>query len=187
MAEEYKSSKTRQVMNLINAGPSGANPFLPADAADKEARTGKRDDSDSVESKLRDYTESKRGFSSSKFSAKVKRNPMLNIPEEDEIAEEPQVKRSTLCTEQVTIDVNRVIIDEILDDALRRFNTCHCEKCRNIITEKVLEQVPVKIVTVSPDEEKSVVDSYCSYARKDIYSAIVKTVLANKRRPFHGD
>lgn len=187
MAEEYKTSKTRQVMNLINAGPSGANPFLPADAAaDKESRTGKRDEGDPVESKLRDYTESKRGYSS-RSSAKVKHNPMLNLPEEDEPAEEPQVKRSSLRTEQVTIDVNRVIIDEILDDALRRFNTCHCEKCRNIITEKVLEQVPVKIVTVSPDEEKSVVDSYCSYARKDIYSSIVKTVLANKRRPFHGD
>ena len=133
MAEEYKSSKTRQVMNLINAGPSGANPFLPADAADKESRTGKRDESDSVESKLRDYTESKRGYSS-RSSAKVKHNPMLNLPEEDEPAEEPQVKRSSLRTEQVTIDVNRVIIDEILDDALRRFNTCHCEINRLSIT-----------------------------------------------------
>lgn len=187
MAEEYKTSKTRQVMNLINAGPSGNNPFLPADAADKEAKTDKRDEGDPVESKLRDYTDSKRGFSSSRLSKKVKHNPMLSIPEDDEPAAEPQSRRSALRAEQITIDVNRVIIDEILVDALRRFNTCHCEKCRNIITEKVLEQVPVKIVTVSPDEEKSVVDSYCSYARKDIYSAIVKTVLANKRRPFHGD
>ena len=185
MAEEYKTSKTRQVMNLINAGPSGANPFLPADTADKEAKAEKRDESDPVESKLRDYTESKRGYSS-RSSAKVKHNPMLNLPE-DEPAEEPKAKRQSVRTEQVTIDVNRVIIDEILDDALRRFNTCHCEKCRNIITEKVLEQVPVKIVTVSPDDDKSVVDRYCSYASKDIYSAIVKTVLANKRRPFHGD
>ena len=64
MAEEYKTSKTRQVMNLINAGPSGANPFLPADTADKEAKAEKRDESDPVESKLRDYTESKRSNSS---------------------------------------------------------------------------------------------------------------------------
>ena len=55
MAEEYKTSKTRQVMNLINAGPSRANPFLPADAdGDKEARTVKREEGDPVESKLRD-------------------------------------------------------------------------------------------------------------------------------------
>ena len=186
MSEEYKTSKTRQVMNLINAGPSGVNPFLPADAVEKGPKAEKRDEGDPVENKLRDYTKSKRGYSS-RSSVKVKHNPMLNLPEEEEPVSEPKEKRSSRLTEQVTIDVNRVIIDEILDDLLRRFNTCHCEKCRSIITEKVLEQVPVKIVTVSPDEERSVVDSYCSYARKDIYSAIVKTVIANKRRPFHGD
>ena len=81
MAEEYKTSKTRQGMNLINAGPSRANPFLPTDAADKETRADKREEGDPVESKLRDYTESKRGYSS-RSSAKVKHNPMLNLPED---------------------------------------------------------------------------------------------------------
>ena len=92
---------------------------------------------------------------------------MLHIPEDDE----PQqtVKSVTRHTGQITIDINRIIIDEILDDALRRFNTCHCEKCKRIISEKVLDLVPVKIVTVTQDEERSVVDGYCSYARKYIY------------------
>ncbi len=77
---------------------------------------------------------------------------MLHIPEDDE----PQqtVKSVTRHTGQITIDINRIIIDEILDDALRRFNTCHCEKCKRIISEKVLDLVPVKIVTVTQDEER---------------------------------
>ena len=38
MAEEYKSSKTKQVMNLINAKPSGVNPFLPPAKQEKEKK-----------------------------------------------------------------------------------------------------------------------------------------------------
>lgn len=188
MAEEYKSSKTRQVMNLINAKPSGVNPFLPPAEQEKEKKAKSES---SVEDKLRTYTQSKRGTNAPKQPAPVKHNPMLHIPDEEEqtvqnTQETAPAKPLTRHTgQQITIDINRIIIDEILDDALRRFNTCHCEKCKKIITEKVLEQVPVKIVTVTQDEEQSVVDSYCSYARKDIYSAIVKVVLANKRKPFH--
>lgn len=190
MAEEYKSSKTKQVMNLINAKPSGVNPFLPPAEQEKEKKV--RTES-TVEDKLYTYTQSKRGSTAPKQSHTPKHNPMLHIPEEDvqNVPHSPEAAVSKPVTRrhtgQITIDINRIIIDEILDDALRRFNTCHCEKCKRIISEKVLEQVPVKIVTVTPDEEQSVVDNYCNYARKDIYSAIVKTVLANKRRPFHGE
>lgn len=55
MAEEYKSSKTKQVMNLINAKPSGVNPFLPPAEQEKEkkART-----ETTVEDKLLKYTQS---------------------------------------------------------------------------------------------------------------------------------
>lgn len=185
MAEEYKSSKTKQVMNLINAKPSGVNPFLPPAEQEKEkkART-----ETTVEDKLLKYTQSKRGASAPKQPHTPKHNPMLHIPEEEQSVQtqsKTSAKPVTHHTGQITIDINRIIIDEILDDALMRFNTCHCEKCKKIITEKVLEQVPVKIVTVTQDEEQSVVDSYCSYARKDIYAAIVKVVLANKRKPFH--
>ena len=58
MAEEYKSSKTRQVMNLINAKPSGVNPFLPPAEQEREKRSLAES---TVEDKLRNYTQSKRG------------------------------------------------------------------------------------------------------------------------------
>ena len=188
MAEEYKSSKTKQVMNLINSKPSGVNPFLPPAEQEKEKKAKTEN---TVEDKLRDYTQSKRGTAVSK-PTQVKHNPMLHIPNGEEqnvqsTQKASHVKSATRHTGQITIDINRIIIDEILDDALRRFNTCHCEKCKKIITEKVLGQVSVKIVTVTQDEEQSVIDNYCSYARKDIYAAIVKVVLANKRRPFHNE
>lgn len=189
MAEEYKSSKTKQVMNLINSKPSGVNPFLPPAEQEKEKKSKTES---TVEDKLRDYTQSKRGTGVSKQGHTPKHNPMLHIPDDEaqmsqNTQKTPVSKSVTRHTGQITIDINRIIIDEILDDALRRFNTCHCEKCKKVITEKVLEQVPVKIVTVTQDEEQSVVDNYCSYARKDIYAAIVKVVLANKRRPFHNE
>lgn len=182
MAEEYKSSKTKQVMDLINAKPSGVNPFLPPAEQEREKKVKTES---SVEDKLRYYTQSKRGTTVHK-PTQIKHNPMLHIPGDEEQQLTDNVRKPARHTgQQITIDINRIIIDEILDDALTRFNTCHCEKCKKAITDKVLDKVPVKIVTVSQDEEQSVVDSYCSYAKKDIYSAIVKVVLANKRKPFH--
>ena len=62
MAEEYKSSKTRQVMNLINAKPSGVNPFLPPAEQEREKKSLAES---TVEDKLRYYTQSKRGTSPS--------------------------------------------------------------------------------------------------------------------------
>lgn len=75
MAEEYKSSKTRQVMNLINAKPSGVNPFLPPAEQEREKRSLAES---TVEDKLRNYTQSKRGTSAPK--SHTKHNPMLHIP-----------------------------------------------------------------------------------------------------------
>ena len=97
MAEEYKSSKTRQVMNLINAKPSGVNPFLPPAEQEREKRSLAEG---TVEDKLRNYTQSKRGTSAPK--SHTKHNPMLHIPEDDE----PQqtVKSVTRHTGQITID-----------------------------------------------------------------------------------
>lgn len=64
MAEEYKSSKTRQVMNLINAKPSGVNPFLPPAEQEREKKSLAES---TVEDKLRNYTQSKRA------------HPLLNL------------------------------------------------------------------------------------------------------------
>lgn len=78
MAEEYKSSKTRQVMNLINAKPSGVNPFLPPAEQEREKRSLAES---TVEDKLRNYTQSKRGTFAPK--SHTKHNPMLHIHEDD--------------------------------------------------------------------------------------------------------
>ena len=56
MAEEYKSSKTRQVINLINSKPSGVNPFLPPAEQEREKKSLAES---TVEDKLRTYTQSK--------------------------------------------------------------------------------------------------------------------------------
>ena len=64
VAEEYKSSKTRQVMNLINAKPSGVNPFLPPAEQEREKRSLAES---TVEDKLRNYTQSKRGTKDNPF------------------------------------------------------------------------------------------------------------------------
>lgn len=188
MAEDFKSSKTRQVMNLIHAPSSEANPFLPG--VSKSAGRKKNSGEPTVESKLWDYTAAKRGISDRTAAKKTSslRNPSLHIPEdadEKAVSAAPMKKTKHSSKEKITIDINRIILDDMLEDVLERFNTCHCEKCRERIAEKVLDHVPVKIITVSPAEERSVIDSYCDHTRKEISSVLVKIIMQNKRRPFH--
>ncbi len=209
MAEEYKSSKTRQVMNLINAPSSDTNPLLPGGARNKTKK--KLPQEQTVEESLKSYTVSKRGGADKhavkKPSGAAIHNPILHIPEEEQEPEEAvsthnmhqmrsvqpmqpmrpmrSVRSVQPADEKITIDINRIFLADMLDDALARFNTCHCDKCKEKITELVLESVPVKIITVSPADEKSVMDSYCEHTKKDLSSALVKIIVANKRKPFH--
>ncbi len=201
MAEDYKSSKTRHVMNLITAR-SESNPFLPVSAS---TRHKKEEKEASVEDRLQAYTASKRGKPAVRKQKNPNiKNPSLHLPETEEspVTEEfiediyeevpapkksPEKKKVKLAEgEKVTIDINRIILSDMLDDALTRFNTCHCDKCKEAITERVLKIVPVKIVTITQGEEKATIDKYCEYTKKEISSAIVKVVMANKRQPFHG-
>lgn len=201
MAEDYKSSKTRHVMNLITAR-SESNPFLPASTS---TRHKKEEKEASVEDRLQAYTASKRGKPAVKKQKNPNiKNPSLHLPEaeeaevienefvEDIYEEAPAPKRSAekkkeklTEVEKVTIDINRIILADMLDEALTRFNTCHCDKCKDAITDQVLKIVPVKIVTIPQGEEKATIEKYCEYTKKEISSAIVKVVMANKRQPFH--
>lgn len=198
MAEDYKSSKTRHVMNLITAR-SESNPFLPASATPKHKKETREA---SVEDRLEAYTASKRGKPAVKKQKNPKlKNPSLHLPEEEPAAEEEfvqdeyetiqvvaerqHVKKVQLAGEKVTIDINRIILADMLEEALTRFNTCHCDRCKQAITDRVLKLVPVKIVTIQQGEEKATIDKYCEYTKKELSSAIVKVVMANKRQPFH--
>ena len=200
MAEDYKSSKTRHVMNLITAR-SESNPFLPASTS---TRHKKEEKEATVEDRLQAYTASKRGKPAVKKQKNPNiKNPSLHLPEteepeeteefvEDVYEEVPAPKKTSEKKkiklaegEKVTIDINRIILGDMLEDALTRFNTCHCDKCKDAITEQVLKIVPVKIATIPQGEEKATIDKYCEYTKKEISSAIVKVVMANKRQPFH--
>ena len=199
MAEDYKSSKTRHVLNLITAR-SESNPFLPATGS---TRHKKEEKEASVEDRLHAYTASKRGKPAVKKQKNPNiKNPSLHLPEAEEapateefiedVYEEvpapkkaPEKKVRLNKAEKVTIDINRIILADMLDDALTRFNTCHCDKCKEAIAEQVLKIVPVKIVTIAEGEERTTIEKYHEHTKKEISSAIVKVVMANKRQPFH--
>lgn len=198
MAEDYKSSKTRHVMNLITAR-SESNPFLPASATPKHKKETREA---SVEDRLEAYTASKRGKPAVKKQKNPKlKNPSLHLPEEEPavaegfvqdeyetiqvVAEKQSVKKVQLAGEKVTIDINHIILADMLEEALTRFNTCHCDRCKQAITDRVMKLVPVKIVTIQQGEEKATIEKYCEYTKKELSSAIVKVVMANKRQPFH--
>lgn len=185
MAEEYKSSKTRQVMNLINAPSSDINPLFLGSAQSRIRK--KPPHEQTVEDSIKNYTVSKRGgerHTVKKSGTSSIHNPILHIPDDSDEAVTSH-KSAHTAAEKITIDINRIFLADMLDDALVRFNTCHCDKCKEKITELILDSVPVKIITVSPADEKSVIDSYCGHTKKNLSAALVKIIVGNKRKPFH--
>ncbi len=198
MAKEPKTNKTKHVLDLITSPRSEANPFLPSEIQEDEVIKTAEPEDTTVEDKLRSYTAKKRGkVISSRKKYKTPQNPSLHIPKEDTAKTDetnevhimpvtvPHPAVNEKRDEIITIDVNRIIIAEMLDEALARFNTCRCDICKAAITEKVLEIVPVKIITAPESEKASVVAVHGEFARKEISSAIIKVVMSNKRKPFH--
>ncbi len=115
-------------------------------------------------------------------------NPYLPIDarrrREANLAHRNTVRDNGEVSKKVTLDINRMVIGELLEDTLERFNTCHCEKCRSVAEKLLLGSVSVRIVTVSGNGKRQT-DEYFNCARKEIYSALVKLIIKNKRRPFH--
>lgn len=204
-SDSRKSVKTKQVMSLISSSsPSDVSPFLtglPEEEKNSDQPKNKQQET-TVEEKLKQYTDSKRGTVSSTKSTKKKsndipKNPMLHIPEDEpedmnhkpsnaETAVHRQMSNPVVKEDKsVTIDVNEIILEENLEKALKRFNTCGCETCRAKISELVLRAVPIKIVTVPESKINETLDKYRDYTTKEISNTIVKIIMQNKRKPFH--
>lgn len=183
MADEFKTNKTPQVMHLVTGSPTEINPFLQGTAKHKSKDEQAPDIEETIEDKLKNYTQQKRGKSPVKAKTKGKsdkaiQNPILKIPAEQE-------KQADAAPHKITLDVNRVILEEELPAALERFKCCDCDQCIAEITKRVLETTPTNFLRILDVDSEKTLANLRPDTSPIILKALVKVLMENKRKPFH--
>lgn len=190
MADEIKTNKTPQVMNLVLGEPSEINPFIKGTNNIKNAKIKEKKKPETVEDNLRNYTNKKRGTKTVQKTKNktetVIKNPILKIPHNEyEKFSSYAIINDKMQTEKLSIDVNRVLISRIMPKILERFKCCYCDICREQLTLLALELLPVNFIHVYEDESEEALNSLQESLEKNIQKILVKVIIENKRKPFH--
>lgn len=82
----------------------------------------------------------------------------------------------------VTINIMENLIPKYIDQAIRRFNACSCDRCRCEVAAQALNNIPPKYVAVNP----KTLDTECDAATtKVIMDALVNAVIYVRSHPKH--
>lgn len=82
----------------------------------------------------------------------------------------------------VTINVMENLVPKYIDQAIRRFNTCSCDRCRCDIAAHALNNLPPKYTVSSPKEIPEAEDPATT---KQIMDALVNAVIYVRSHPNH--
>lgn len=124
----------------------------------------------------------------------VKENPILNEDFKDEMilnrnsSQKSEQKSEAIenIKPQKTMEVNIVseLIEENLEEILKRFRCCDCEKCKSYISVEALNQIPPKYALDNGNNAKEIEKIKESY-KSNVISVLVKIALKLKNSPIH--
>ena len=109
------------------------------------------------------------------------KNPVVRIPEEDEI---PIIFTKTTPAFQI-INVTFLLINEQLGQVMERFHCCTCEKCAAAVSLEVMKRYPPVIVKIKRKSDADEVNRLAVEHRSEIISALTKAVITVKANPPH--
>lgn len=81
-----------------------------------------------------------------------------------------------------TINVMENLVLQNLDTAIKRFNTCNCDRCRADISAYALNLLPPKYVVASEEHIREVEKEI---PNKLVMDALIKAVIAVRSHPRH--
>ncbi len=91
--------------------------------------------------------------------------------------------------ERVAVNVTELVIAENAGEILRRFNACDCEFCVAELSRRVSEKVSAKYVKLPRGEIENgseQLEEIKEPLKKAVLSQMIRELLGNKRRSFHG-
>ncbi len=91
--------------------------------------------------------------------------------------------------ERVAVNVTELVIAENAGEILRRFNACDCEFCVAELSRRVSEKVSARYVKLPRGEIENgseQLEEIKEPLKKAVLSQMIRELLGNKRRSFHG-
>lgn len=113
--------------------------------------------------------------------AEQPKNPVVRIPEEDEI---PVIFTKDNPAFQI-INVTFLLINEQLGQVMERFHCCTCEKCISRVTAEALRNLPSLTVAVKRKSDADKVNRLAAEHRANVTKALTKAVMSVKTLPRH--
>lgn len=98
-------------------------------------------------------------------------------------ADEPIYRRHG--SERQIVNVSAFLVCEQIGPALERFNSCSCDTCCRVITERALSLMPDCFVHVNakPDEDK--VNGEIKRLRPEAIKILTRLCITARTRPYH--
>lgn len=100
-------------------------------------------------------------------------NPLIRVPEDDEI---PEVFIKTTPGFQI-INVTFLLINEQIGQVMERFNCCTCPKCIASVTAEVLKKAPAVTVEVRHKNDAYRVNLLMAQHKAEISRILTKAVI----------
>lgn len=113
--------------------------------------------------------------------AEPHKNPVVRIPDEDEI---PIIYTKSTPAFQI-INVTFLLINEQLGQVMERFHCCMCEKCVARATAEALRNLPPVIVEVRRKKDAEKVNLLAAQYRAEVTKVLTKAVMSVKSLPKH--
>lgn len=114
-------------------------------------------------------------------SAETPKNPVVRIPDEDEI---PIIFTKTTPAFQI-VNVTFLLINEQLGQIMERFHCCTCEKCVARATTEALRSLPSLAVEVRRKDDTYKVNLLAAQHRSEATKVLTKAVMTVKALPKH--
>ena len=113
--------------------------------------------------------------------AEQPKNPVVRIPDEDEI---PVIFTKNTPAFQL-INVTFLLINEQLGQVMERFHCCMCEKCAAQVTAEALRKLPPLVVEVRRKSDADKVNLLAAQYRSEVTKVLTKAVMTVKSLPRH--
>ncbi len=95
--------------------------------------------------------------------------------------EEPTPK-SSIENELLPHNINEILVQDHIDQVIKKFNCCSCPRCRQDITIIALNALAPQYVALSQEETEKMVQQSDV---KPVYNALIKGVLQVRSHPNH--
>lgn len=174
-----RNNKTSSVLRLVGADKNNQNPLMNTKQEQKPPEPPNIVETLPVRKKRPRKTVTK-NLKITKLVTEAPLNPTIK-----QIGTEEQPIYRRIGNEKQIINISFFLINEQLGSILERFNSCTCDDCCRIISEKALKLMPVKFVHVNKKADADEVNACLKELRPEATRILTKLCLTARTKPYH--